>query len=103
LADQGETRRLNRAALRNVQSARALQYGWMGYNREMTAEECHERATECAANASLAVSEPIAAEFMKLAAKWRAMATRAILLESIDHAMDAAGVTYPTDASAALI
>jgi len=54
----------------------------------MTAEQCHERASECAANASLAVSETVAAEFMKLAAQWRAMAARAIFLGPIDHAVE---------------
>jgi hypothetical protein len=49
----------------------------------MTAEECNERAVECGANASLAVSEPIAHEFIRLAAQWRAMATRTIFLGSI--------------------
>jgi hypothetical protein len=55
---------------------------------QMTAEECHERASECAANASLAVSEPIAAEFLKLAAQWRAMAGRLIYLGPIAEPLD---------------
>ena len=49
----------------------------------MTAEECHERASVCAANASLAVSQPIALEFLTLAAQWRAMAARLIYLGPI--------------------
>jgi len=53
----------------------------------MTDEECNERASECATNASLAVSEPIAHEFIKLAAQWRAMASRRIFLGSIDDSM----------------
>ena len=46
----------------------------------MTAEECHERASACAANARLAASEPVALEFLKMAAQWRAMAERSIFL-----------------------
>jgi hypothetical protein len=46
----------------------------------MTAEECHKRASACAANAAVAASEPVALEFLKMAAQWRAMATRTILL-----------------------
>ncbi|MDB5444166.1 MAG: hypothetical protein JWP86_654 [Phenylobacterium sp.] len=51
----------------------------------MTAEECHERASVCAANASVAVSQPIALEFLTLAAQWRAMAARLIYLGPIDE------------------
>lgn len=61
----------------------------------MTAEECHQRASECAANGALAVSEPIALEFMKLAAKWRAMATRAMFLGPIDHDVEGAEIVDP--------
>lgn len=50
----------------------------------MTADECHERASECAANARLAQSEPVALEFLRLAAQWRAMASRTIFLGSVD-------------------
>jgi hypothetical protein len=49
----------------------------------MTAEECHERAGACAANAGLAVSEAVALEFLKMAAQWRAMAERSIFLGSV--------------------
>ena len=55
----------------------------MGYNSSMTAEECHDRASICAANAALARSEPVASEFLRLAAQWRAMAGRVILLGSL--------------------
>jgi|GEM_PF-3091157 len=55
----------------------------------MTAEECYERASECAAKASLARGEPIAHEFIKLAAQWRTMATRMLFLGSITDAVDA--------------
>jgi hypothetical protein len=50
----------------------------------LTAEECHERAGVCAANARLAVSEPVALEFLRMAAQWRAMAERSIFLGSIE-------------------
>ena len=50
----------------------------------MTADECHARASECAANARLAASEPVALEFLKLAAQWRAMASRTIFLGSVE-------------------
>jgi hypothetical protein len=49
----------------------------------LTAEECHDRASACAANARLAVSEPVALEFLKMAAQWRAMAERSIFLGSV--------------------
>jgi hypothetical protein len=55
----------------------------MGYTSSMTADECHERASICVANANLARSEPVAGEFLKLAAQWRAMAGRVILLGSL--------------------
>ncbi|HEX3367372.1 hypothetical protein [Phenylobacterium sp.] len=55
----------------------------------MTADECHERASACAANARLAQSEPVALEFLKLAAQWRAMASRTIFLGSVEALDDA--------------
>ena len=51
----------------------------------MTAEECNARACECARNASLAASEPVSLEFLKLAAQWRAMAVRLIYLGPINE------------------
>ena len=42
----------------------------------MTADDCNRRAQECGANAAIARDEPIAVEFLKLAAQWRAMAAR---------------------------
>ena len=50
----------------------------------MTAEECHERANACAENARLAASEPVALEFLKMAALWRAIAARTIFLGSVE-------------------
>lgn len=50
----------------------------------MTADECHQRAGQCAANAELAASEPLALEFLRMAAQWRAMAVRTIFLGSAD-------------------
>ncbi len=50
----------------------------------MTADECHRRAGVCAANAELAASEPVALEFLRLAAQWRAMAGRTIFLGSAE-------------------
>jgi hypothetical protein len=46
----------------------------------MNSEECHKRASVCAANAAIAPVESIALEFLKLAAQWRAMAVRQIFL-----------------------
>jgi len=59
----------------------------------MTADECHRRAAACAANAEQAVSEPIALEFLRLAAQWRAMAARTIFLGPMESspALDAPG------------
>jgi len=59
----------------------------------MTADECHQRAAACAASAKLAVSEPVALEFLRMAAQWRAMASRTIILGSLDDSpvLDAPG------------
>ena len=62
----------------------------------MTADECHERACRCAANAELAVSEPLQLEFMRLAAQWRAMAVRTIFLGSVEAGSDPAALREPT-------
>jgi hypothetical protein len=62
----------------------------------MTADECHQRASECAANARLAQSEPVALEFLKLAAQWRAMASRTIFLGSVDGVDDALRLDAPS-------
>jgi len=40
----------------------------------MNAEQCHQRANVCAANAALAPAESMARDFMRLAAQWRAIA-----------------------------
>lgn len=50
----------------------------------MTADECRDRASACAANAALAPDAAVAQAFLKLAAQWRAMATREIFLGSAD-------------------
>ena len=50
----------------------------------MDAAQCHIRARECAANASIAVDEAVSLEFLKLAAQWRAMAVRNIFLGTLD-------------------
>ena len=42
----------------------------------MNAAECDLRAAACAANAARAEAQPIALEFLRLAAQWRAMAVR---------------------------
>jgi hypothetical protein len=42
----------------------------------MNADECNRRACECAENAAISPIEPVALEFLKLAAQWRAMAVR---------------------------
>ena len=46
----------------------------------MSPDQCQERATACAANARIAVDELVSQEFLKLAAQWRAMAVRTIVL-----------------------
>jgi len=51
----------------------------------MNADECNQRASECAANAALAKSEPVAQEFLRLAAQWRAMAGRLIYLGPLEE------------------
>jgi hypothetical protein len=46
----------------------------------MDAAECNRKAAECAANAAIAPVESLSAEFLTLAAQWRAMAVREIFL-----------------------
>jgi len=50
----------------------------------MDADQCQVRAAECAANALVAVDEQVSREFLKLAAQWRAMAVRTIVLGSAE-------------------
>jgi hypothetical protein len=52
----------------------------------MDADQCRVRAAECAANALVAADEQVSQEFLKLAAQWRAMAVRTIVLGSPDEA-----------------
>lgn len=54
----------------------------------MTAEECHQHAADCAANADLCLDHSIAMEFMRLAAHWRAMALREIFLGHVREPLD---------------
>lgn len=54
----------------------------------MTADECHDRAETCASNAALAPNESVRLEFMRLAAQWRAMASRTIFLGHIGEPMN---------------
>lgn len=49
----------------------------------MTRDECNGRAAICAANAAQARSEPVALEFLRVAAQWRAMAARFIFLDQV--------------------
>jgi hypothetical protein len=61
----------------------------------MTAEECHERANQCAANAAVATSEPMAQEFLKLAAQWRAIAVRTIFVGSVEATIEPSALRAP--------
>ena len=47
----------------------------------MDIEDCQARADACAANALAATDEALSQEFLKLAAQWRAMAVRTIVLD----------------------
>lgn len=51
----------------------------------MNAEDCNIRAHQCAANAAIAPTEAMAVEFLKLAARWRAMALREKFLGPFDE------------------
>lgn len=62
----------------------------------MDAEQCRERAAECAANALRSADESVSLEFLRLAAQWRAVAVRDIFLGSIAETDDA-----PADLNAA--
>jgi hypothetical protein len=42
----------------------------------MNADQCHQRASACVANAAVAPAEAMAGEFLQLAAQWRALAVR---------------------------
>ena len=60
----------------------------------MDAEQCRERAAECAANALISTDEAVSLEFLRMAAQWRAMAVRDIFLGSMDEVDGApAGLT----------
>lgn len=50
----------------------------------MNAKDCDARASQCAAKATIAPTEAIAAEFLKLAAQWRSMSAGAVLLKPLD-------------------
>ena len=54
----------------------------------MTADECNQRAVDCAAIAATATDEAVSLEFLKLAAQWRAMAVREIFLGMIDEPIE---------------
>jgi len=54
----------------------------------MTADQCNERAKACAINASLSSDTLVSQEFLRMAAQWRAIASRAIFLGSVDHLLD---------------
>jgi aryl carrier-like protein len=58
----------------------------------MTADECHERAAECAAKAALAPTELDSIEFLSLAAQWRAMAARETFPGHLDEPGHSDGV-----------
>lgn len=61
----------------------------------MNSSECHQRAAACIANADLATDAAVAAEFMVLAAHWRAMAVREIFLGRIADPIGAMGRDAP--------
>jgi len=50
----------------------------------MNADQCNRRASECVTNARLAADHTVSTEFLKLAAQWRAMAVRTIMLDPAD-------------------
>jgi len=52
--------------------------------RLMDAEQCKQRAADCAANAMVAADATVSQEFLRLAAQWRAMAVRTIVLDAED-------------------
>jgi hypothetical protein len=61
----------------------------------MTADECHKRANQCAAHASVATDEPMALEFLRLAAQWRAIALRTIFLGSVEATIESPALGAP--------
>jgi hypothetical protein len=67
----------------------------------MTADECNMRAAECAENAAIAVDGSVCAEFLRMAARWRAMAVRDIFLGYVDVA--APPISVPQKANVAEI
>jgi len=52
----------------------------------MDVDQCHARAAECAANALAATDDAVSQEFLRLAAQWRALAVRTIVLASAGEA-----------------
>src|ERR1700710_2005578 len=64
--------------LGNHQPNQPLVWPDTGRFAPMTADECNDRATNCATNAALARNEVVALDFLRMAAQWRAMATQRI-------------------------
>jgi hypothetical protein len=62
----------------------------------MTNEECHLRAAQCAAKASVRADTSIGLEFLVLAAQWRAMAVRKGFLGYADRPLGRR-IAGPTD------
>ncbi len=54
----------------------------------MNADECNQHASDCAANAAVAVEVSVSLEFLKLAAQWRAMAVRNIFIGRVGDLAD---------------
>jgi len=59
----------------------------------MDADQCYLRASACVANARLAADHTVSTEFLKLAAQWRAMAVRTIMLNRADGPSTASSTT----------
>jgi hypothetical protein len=59
----------------------------------MTADQCNERAKACAINASLSADALVTQEFLRLAAQWRAIASGAFFLDSIENAFESSSQT----------
>ncbi|MGZ6049191.1 MAG: hypothetical protein ACXWKN_12400 [Phenylobacterium sp.] len=68
----------------------------------MTAEQCQQRAADCSASAAASLDGSVAAEFLMLAAQWRAMAVRQIFLGHADPVEPASSTARPVKGPEAL-
>ena len=64
----------------------------------MNGKECDARAAACMAQAAIAPTEALVAEFLKLASQWRAISVRTILFQPFDSLIEPEAILLPSPA-----